>query len=45
MKLNANSVALLYRMGKITIDGVRRSCTEGWITVEEYKKITGEEYE
>lgn len=45
MKLNPNSVALLFRMGKITVDGVHRACKEGWITPDQYKKITGEDYE
>lgn len=45
MKVNANSIRILYRAGKITIDGVRSAVERGWITEIEYKKnITGEEY-
>lgn len=44
MKINPNSIFILYRAKKISIDGVRDACKRGWITAEEFKKITGETY-
>lgn len=44
MKVNANSIRILYRAGKITIYGMKQAVERGWITAEDYKKITGEEY-
>lgn len=41
MKINASSIRILYRTGKITIDGVRDALKRGWITTDEFKKITG----
>lgn len=43
MKINAKSLALLYRTGKINIDGVRKALEKGWITPEEFYNITGVE--
>ena len=39
-------VKRLYDNGKgaLTLGGVKRAVTFGWITVEEYKEITGEDY-
>lgn len=42
MKINANSIRILYRAKKITIDGVLQAYNRGWITADEYEKITGE---
>lgn len=42
MKVNADSIALLYRTGKINIEGVRKALERGWITEEEFCNITGE---
>lgn len=44
MKVNKNSIRILYRAGKITIDGVRQAVERGWITPEQYTEITGEDY-
>jgi hypothetical protein len=41
MNVNVNSIRILYRSGKITIDGVRNAMERGWITAEDFKKITG----
>lgn len=30
--------------GLLTKDGLKRAVTLGWITTEQYKQITGEEY-
>lgn len=43
MKVNAKSLALLYRTGKINIEGVRKALKKGWITPEEFYNITGVE--
>ena len=45
MKVNANSIRILYRSGKITIDGVKSAVERGWITKEQYKEITGKDYQ
>ena len=42
MKVSADSIALLYRTGKITIEGVRKAFKRGWITEDEFCDITGE---
>lgn len=34
----------LYEEGKIDKNGVANAVKNGWITPEEYKKITGEDY-
>ena len=44
MKVSVNSIRILYRAGKITIEGVRQAVDRGWITAEQYAEITGEEY-
>lgn len=41
MNISANSIRILYRSGKITIEGVRDAMNRGWITAAEFKKITG----
>ena len=41
MKVNYKSIQVLYRAGKITIDGVRDALNRGWITADEFTKITG----
>lgn len=35
----------LYENGKLTKDGVRNAVVKGWITEEQYEKITGEAYD
>lgn len=44
MKVNKNSIALLYRTGKINIAGVRKAVERDWISVEDFVEITGQEY-
>lgn len=44
MKVNPNSIRILYRAGKLTKQGVKDAVERGWITAEDYKNITGEEY-
>ena len=44
MKVNKNSIALLYRTGKIDIAGVRKAVERGWISAEDFVDITGYEY-
>ena len=44
MKVNKSSIALLYRTGKIDINGIRKAVERKWITVEDFKEITGQDY-
>ena len=44
MKVNKNSIALLYRTGKINIAGVRKAVERDWISTEDFVAITGQEY-
>lgn len=44
MKVNKNSIALLYRTGKINIDGVRKAVERGWISAEDFVEIAKQEY-
>lgn len=44
MKINANSIRILYRAGKITIEGVHQAVERSWITPDQYTEITGKEY-
>lgn len=44
MKVNKNSIALLYRTGKIEIAGVRKAVERGWISAEDFVDITKQEY-
>ena len=44
MKVNKNSIALLYRTGKIDIAGVHKAVERGWISAEDFSDITGQEY-
>lgn len=44
MKVNKNSIALLYRTGKININGVKKAVERNWISVEEFFEITGQNY-
>lgn len=37
--MNYNSIAMLYRMGKISDDGLRIAYERKWITEEEYTLI------
>lgn len=40
--MRAKALENLYRRNKITKDGLKKAVTDGVITAEEYKKITGE---
>lgn len=44
MKVNKNSIALLYRTGKIDVAGVLKAVEREWISVEDFSEITGLEY-
>ena len=44
MKIDKNSIILLYRTKKITIDGVRKAVERKWITENDFKEITGQDY-
>lgn len=37
--MNYNSIVMLYRMGKISDDGLRTAYERKWITEEEYNLI------
>lgn len=45
MSAKAKAISTLYRMKRITIEGVRQAVKDGVITEDEYKEITGEVYE
>lgn len=45
MSARAKAINTLYRLKRITVNGVKEAVADGIITVEEYKKITGEDYE
>lgn len=45
MSVKAKAIRTLYRMKRITIEGVRQAVVDGLITAEEYAEITGEAYE
>ena len=42
---NFNKVKNYYDKGLWNIDRVRNAVVKGWITAEEFKEITGEDYE
>ena len=44
MSARAKAMANLYRRGKVTKDGLKRSVMDGVITATEYEAITGEAY-
>lgn len=44
MSTKAKAIRTLYRMKRITIDGVRQSVEDGFVTPAEFEKITGETY-
>ena len=44
MSAKAKAIRTLYRMKRITIDGVRQAVVDELITVEEFEEITGEVY-
>lgn len=35
----------LYNEGKLDAQGIENAVAKGWITADEYKEITGEDYE
>lgn len=45
MKISVNSIRLLYRTGKIDINGVKKAVVRGWITTEDFYNITGQKYD
>lgn len=44
MKVSVESIRILYRAGKISVDGVREAVARGWITVQNFESITGQKY-
>lgn len=40
----AGAFQVLYRMHRVTLDGLKRAVADGVITAEEYQSITGREY-
>lgn len=44
MKVNPNSIWILFRSGNIKLEGVKDAVKRKFITAEEYKMITGQEY-
>ena len=40
----ARAFQVLYRMHRVTLDGLKRAVVDGVFTAEEYKSITGREY-
>lgn len=44
MSAKAKAINTLYRVKRITIEGVRQAVADGLITEDEYKTITGEDY-
>lgn len=45
MSANFGKVKYYYDNGLWNIDRVKKAVTKGWITEEEYKEITGEDYQ
>lgn len=45
MSANFEKVKYYYDNGLWNIDRVKKAVAKGWITVEEYKEITGEDYQ
>ena len=44
MSVKAKAIKTLYRMKRITIEGVKQAVVDGLITADEFKEITGEAY-
>lgn len=45
MSAKAKAIRTLYRAKRITLDGVKQAVVDNIITTEEYKEITGVDYE
>lgn len=45
MSAKAKAIRTLYRAKRITLDGVKQAVVNNLITTEEYKEITGVDYE
>ena len=45
MNVKAKAIKNLYRIGRISIEGVRQAVLTNIITKEEFKLITGENFE
>ena len=39
-----NRLKRLYEAGQLTIEGLMNAVNKGWITEDQYKEITGEDY-
>lgn len=44
MSVKARAIKTLYRVNRITIEGVKRAVIDGIITESEYTEITGEQF-
>lgn len=44
MSAKARAIRTLYRVKRITIEGVRQAVEDGLITADEFQKIAGEAY-
>lgn len=44
MSAKAKAIKTLYRVKRITIEGVKQALVDGIITEAEYTEITGEQY-
>jgi hypothetical protein len=40
----ARAFQVLYRMHRVTLDGLKRAVADNVITAEEYQSITGQQY-
>ena len=45
MKINTKAIKTLFRAKRVTLESVRKLVADGRITAEQYKEITGKEYE
>lgn len=45
MSAKAKAIKTLYRAKRITLEGVKKAVADGIITKEQYKEITGENFE
>ena len=45
MSAKARAIRTLYRAKRITVDGVRQAVVDGLITADDYKEITGKDYQ
>ena len=45
MSNRAKTLQNLYKRGKVTKEGLKKAVSDGTITEEEYRTITGEDYQ